>query len=65
MGLKQDTLIIAVELTSDIYLTGKERPPAEEKKRSEMAFPKFAPSLASLDVDPLNVIPLKAYNRRK
>ena len=56
MGLKQDTLITAVELTSDIYLI----PPTEEKKRSEMTFPKFDPSLASLHVDPPNVIPPKA-----
>ena len=65
MGLKQDTLITAVELTSDIYLTGREIPPAEEKKRSEMTFTKFDPSLASLDVDPPNVIPPMAYKRRK
>ena len=65
MGIKQDTLITAVELTSDIYLTRREIPPTEEKKRSEMTFPKFDPSLASLDVDPPNVIPPKAYKRRK
>ena len=33
MGLKQDNLITAVELTSDIYLTGREIPPVEEKKK--------------------------------
>ena len=65
MGLKQDTLITEVELTSDIYLTGREIPPAYEKKRSEMTFPKFDPSLASLDVDLPNIIPPKAYKRRK
>ena len=65
MGLKQDTLITAVELTSDIYLTRREIPPADEKKRSEMTFTKFDPSLASLDVDPPNFIPPKTYKRRK
>ena len=65
MGLKQDTLITSVELTRDIYLTGREIPPAEEKKRSEMTFTKFDPSLVSLDVDPPNIIPPKAYKRRK
>ena len=65
MGLKQDTLITAVELTSNIYLTRREIPPAKEKKRSKMTFPKFDPSLVSLDVDPTNVIPPKAYKRRK
>ena len=65
MGLNQDTLITAVELTSDIYLTGREIPPVDEKKRSEMTFTIFDPSLASLDVDPPNVILPKAYKRRK
>ena len=65
MGLKQDTLITEVELTSNIYLIGREIPPIEEKKRSEITFTKFDPSLASLDVDPPNVIPPKAYKRRK
>ena len=65
VGSKQDTLITVVELTSDIYLTGRDIPPDEEKKRSEMTFPKFDLSLASLDVDPPNVIPPKAYKRRK
>ena len=65
MGLKQDTLITAVELTSDIYLAGREIPPVEGKKRSEMTFTKFDPSLTSLDVDPPNVIPPKAYKRKK
>ena len=65
MGLKQDTLITVVELTSDIYLTGREIPPTKEKKRSEMTFIKFDPSLAGLDVDPSNVIPSKAYKRKK
>ena len=32
MGLKQDTLITAIELTSDIYLKEREIPPADEKK---------------------------------
>ena len=65
VGSKQDTLINAVELTSDIYLTGRDIPPAEEKKISEMTFPKFDPRLANLDVVPPNVIPPKAYKRRK
>ena len=65
VGSKQDTLITAVELTNDIYLTGRDIPPAEDKKISEMTFPKFDPSLASLDVGPPNVIPPKAYKRRK
>ena len=65
MGKRQDTLINVVQLTSDIYVKGKEMPPAYERQRSEMAFPKFDPNLASFDIDPPNVIPPKAYKRRK
>ena len=65
VGLKQDTLITAVELTINIYLIGMDIPLSEERKISEMTFSKFDHSLASLDVDPPNVIPPKAYKRRK
>ena len=52
MGKKQDTLISAVQLNSEIYEKGKEIPPAFERQKSEMKFPKFDPSVASFDVDP-------------
>ena len=65
VGKRQDMLINAVQLTSDIYVKGKEIPPAYERQRSEMASPKFDPNLASFDIDPPNVIPPKAYKRRK
>ena len=57
---RQDMLINAVQLTSDIYVKGKEIPSAYERKISEMASPKFDPRLASFDIDPPNVIPPKA-----
>ena len=65
VGKKQDTLINAVQLNSEIYAKGKEIPSAFERQKSEMKFPKFNPSLASFDIDPPNIIPLKAYKRRK
>ena len=65
MGKKKDILINVVHLNNDIYAKGKEIPHAFEKQKSEMKFPKFDPSLASFDVDPLNIIPPKAYKRRK
>ena len=65
VGKKQDILISAVQLNSEIYAKGKEIPPAFERQKSEMKFPKFDPSLASFDVDPFNIIPPKSYKRRK
>ena len=65
VGKRQDMLINAVQLTSNICVKGKEIPPAYEKQRLEMASPKFDPHLASFDIDHPNVIPPKAYKRRK
>ena len=65
VGKKQDTLINAVQLNNEIYAKGKEIPSAFKRQKSEMKFPKFDPSLASFDVDPPNIIPPKAYKRRK
>ena len=65
VGKKQDTHISAVQLNSEIYAKGKEITPAFERQKSEMKFPKFDLSMASFDVDPPNIIPPKAYKRRK
>ena len=65
VGKRQDTLIHAVQLNNEIYAKGKEIPPAIERQTSEMKFPKFDPSMASFDVDRPNIIPKKAYKRRK
>ena len=65
VGKRKDMLITVVQLTSDIYVKGKEIPPSYERQRLEMASPKFDPQLASFDIDPSNVIPPKAYKRRK
>ena len=65
VGKRQDTLISAVQLNSEIYAKGKVIPPAFERQKYEMKFPKFDPSMASFDVEPLDIIPPKAYKRRK
>ena len=65
VGKKQDTLIHAVQLSNEISAKGKEIPPAVKRQTPEMRFPKFEPSMASFDVDPPNIIPKKAYKRRK
>ena len=65
VGKKQDTLINAVQLNNEIYAKGKDIPSAFERHKYEMKFPKFDPILASFDVDPPNIIPQKAYKRRK
>ena len=65
VGERKDILISAVKLNSEIYAKGKEIPPAFERQKSEMKFPKFDPSVVSFDVDPPNIIPPKAYKRRK
>ena len=65
VGKKQDTLINAVQLNSEIYVKSKEIPPVFQRQKYEMKFLKFDPNLASFDVDPPNIIPPKAYKRRK
>ena len=40
-------------------------PPAFERQKAGIKFPRFDPSEACFDVDPPNVVPQKAYKRRK
>ena len=65
VGKKQDMLIHAVQLNNEISAKGKEIPPTVEIQTPEMRFPKFKLSMANFDVDPPNIIPKKAYKRRK
>ena len=65
VGKRQDTLIQAVQLNNEISAKGKEIHPVVERQTPEMRFPKCEPSMASFDVDPPNIIPKKAYKRRK
>ena len=65
MGKRQETLISIVQLNSEIYAKGKEIPLAFKRQKYEMKFPKFDPSMASFDVEPPDIIPPKAYKRRK
>ena len=65
VGKRQDTLIQAVQLNNEISEKGKEIPPVVDTQTPKMGFPKLEPSMASFDVDPPNIIPKKAYKRRK
>ena len=65
VGKRQDTLIHTLLLNNEISVKGKEIHPAVERQTSEIKFPKFDPSMANFDVDPPNIIPKKAYKRRK
>ena len=65
MGERQDKLIHAVQLSNEISTKGKGIYPAVGREKAEIKFPKFVPSEPSFDVDPPNVIPTRAYKRRK
>ena len=65
VGKREDMLIHAVQLNNEISAKGKEIPPAFERQKARIKFPRFDPSEACFDVDPPNVVPQKAYKRRK
>ena len=65
VGERQDTLIRAVEISHETSGKGKGISPTLEKQKAEIKFPKFDHSEASFDVDPPNIIPKRAYKKRK
>ena len=65
VGERQDTLIRAVQLNNKTSAKGKGISLALERQKAEMKFPRFDPNEASFDVDPPNIIPKRAYKRRK
>ena len=65
VGERQDTLIRTVQISHETSAKGKGISPALEKQKAEIKFPKFDPSEASFDVDPPNIIPKRAYKKRK
>ena len=65
VGDRQDTLIHAVQISNEISAKGKGISPDLERQKAEIKFPRFDPSEASFDVDPPNIIPKRAYKRRK
>ena len=65
VGERQDTLIRAVQLSNETSSKGKGISPVLERQKAEIKFPRFDPSEASFDVDPPNIIPKRAYKRRK
>ena len=65
VGERQDMLIRAVQLNTETSAKGKGVSPALEWQKAKIKFPKFDPSEASFDVDPPNIIPKRAYKKRK
>ena len=65
VGERQYTLIRAVQISNETSAKGKGISSALEKQKAEIKFPKFSPSEASFDVDPLNIIPKREYKKRK
>ena len=56
LGMRQDDLVKKVNLTNELVLEEQiEKENDKNKKRMEMKFPKFSPSLATLDLDPPNI----------
>ena len=65
VGDRQDTLILAVQISNKISAKGKGISPALERLKAEIKFPRFDPNEANFDVDPPNIIPKRKYKRRK
>ena len=63
--MRQDTFIRAVQLSNETSAKGKGISFALERQKAEIKFPRFEPSEASFDVYPPNIIPKRAYKRRK
>ena len=56
LGMRQNELNEKVDLTNELVLEEQtEKKNAKRKKRMEMKFPQFDPSLATLDLDPPNI----------
>ena len=63
LGTRKDQLITLVEYTNYYCLFNREGQP--EKEKPNISIPKFSPSLASFDLEPLNPKTSKSYKRRK
>ena len=56
LGARQDDLNKKVDLTNELILEDHmEKENEKRKRRMEMKFPKFNPSLSTLDLDPPNI----------
>ena len=60
---RQDQLVTLVEYTNDYCLFQRKEPPAKEKP--DISIPKFSPSLATFNLEPLNLKTSKSYKRRR
>ena len=60
---RQDELVTMVEYTNEYCLFQREEPPTKEKP--DISIPKFHPSLATFNLEPLNLKTSKSYKRRR
>ena len=66
LGMRQDDLVKKVNLTNELVLEEQiEKENDKKKKRMEMKFPKFSLSLATLDLDPLNIFAPPSKRKKK
>ena len=63
LASRQDQLVTLVEYTNDYCLFHREKPP--EKEKPDISIPKFPPSLATFNLEPLNLKTSKSYKRRR
>ena len=63
LGGRQDELITLVEYTNDYCLLNREEP--TKKDKPNISIPKFPPSLATFNLEPLNLKTSKSYKRRR
>ena len=65
LGSRQDDLNKKVDMTNELVLEDQmEKENEKLKRRREMKFPKFDPSLATLDLDPPNIFTLPSKRKK-
>ena len=60
---RQDQFVTLVDYTNEYFLFQREEPPAKENP--DISIPKFPPSLATFNLEPLNLKTSKSYKRRR
>ena len=65
LGTRQDDLNEKIDLTNELILEEQaERESIKRKKMTEMKIPKFNPHLATLDLDPSNILTPQAKRKK-
>ena len=63
LAQRQDQLVTLVEYTNEYYLFQREEPPTKENL--DISISKFPQSLATFNLEPLNLKASKCYKRRR